>query len=288
MMGEAIAEVTLRPDQEAQVELLSTQIEPLQAHVDQAENALLLALADQVEAGAIDRAALELEVEGYVATRRAVSPEIRRIVEDLHAILDPMQRADFSDALECAVHDVRRAILSGEQLDDLATKLGLDGAQIAAVQAGLASLQPSLEVERALLHQILEAFRGGAFSLEQVYPFLEVSTQAQGRAEQIIQLTAALLDVLTPEQRGPLAQQIREAASAPAAGPEMGAAAVPPQASPGTERTGTATQHLWVGAGVRRGRLGGVRRGVFVGGSARYAYRRVYAYPYAAAWGYGW
>ncbi len=125
LIGDAIAQVTLQPDQEAKVEALSAEIEPLQVQVDNAENALLSALADQVQVGAVDKDTLAPLVAAYVAARTAVSPELRKAVESLHELLDADQRADFSDAIECGVHEVYGAVLTGEQLDDFAKSLGL-------------------------------------------------------------------------------------------------------------------------------------------------------------------
>jgi Spy/CpxP family protein refolding chaperone len=280
MMGEAIAEVTLLPDQEAKVEALGNEIEPLQAQVDHAENAILSALADQVEAGRIDDDALGTLVDDYVAARRQVSPEIRRIVEDLHAILDPDQRADFADALESEIHDVRLAILSGERFDAFAKDLGLDADQIATIEEGLKDLEPGLSSQRNTLHQIIEAFRGDDFSVEQILPLGDVSDRARGRAERIIHLTASLLDVLDPAQRAKLAEHIREAAQARSEDASTDAVDGAP--------TSAAIERLWAGARAWRGPFGGVRGGVVVGGAPRYYYGRTFAYPYAAGWGYGW
>jgi Spy/CpxP family protein refolding chaperone len=284
MIGEAIAEVDLRPDQEAQVEDLSKEIEPLQARVDEAESALLLALATQVEAGQIGEDALAPEISGYVAARQVVSPEIRRIVEDLHGILDPEQRADFSEALACAVHDVARAILSGERFDELAKKLGLDGEQIVRLEQGITTLRAQLAAERALLHRLTEAFRDADFSIERIVPQSEVPEMSRKRAERIVELTASLAEVLYPSQRIALAERLREAARTRMEGSEAGSAEVLAQG----ERIAATADLLWAGARVRRGAFGGVRGRVVVGGSAGFAYRRVVAYPYAAAWGYGW
>ena len=281
MMGDAIGEVTLRPEQEADVEKLSTEIEPLQAHVDVAENALLSALADQVETGKIDEEALYPLVSSYVAARQEVSPTIRRIIDDLHAIFDPGQRADFSDALECELHDVRRAILTGEHLDDFAKKLNLDGDQVARLEDGITSSRPVLEAQRNLLHRVTEAFRGEDYSTDELLPHKDVAARARKRAERMIDMTASLLDVLDPAQRAPFAERLREAADARSEPQATSADAT----STDAEDVGVAIEHLWVGAGVRRG---GVRGRAWMGAPARYYYGRVVAYPYAAGWGYGW
>ena len=253
-----------------------------------AENAILAALAVQVEAGAIDESALDPFVSAYVDARLRVSPELRRIVEDLHGVFDPDQRADFAEALECTVHEVHQAIVSGERLDDFTKTLGLRPDQVVKVQEGLASLEPGLRSQRALLHQILEAFRGEDFSVESVFPSSDISERATARAEQIIHLTASLVDVLDPAQRALLAARIREAIRARTEASEASSAAPPLREGASGERVDAAADAIWAAGGVRRGPFGGVRGGVVVGGAGRVAYGGVRAYPYAAGWGYGW
>jgi hypothetical protein len=279
IVGEALSEVSLRPDQEAAVEALGKQIEPLQARVDDAEKGLLLALADQVQIGRVDRDALAPFVTAYAGARQEVSGELRAAFEELHDLLDAGQREDLADAIESRVHDVRRAILAGEQLDDLAQQLDLTDAQKEALREGLQQIAPVLEHERVAIHQAIEGFRGDAFSVEQYLPQSQVFERAWQRADRIIDLTGAFVSLLAPVQREKLAARIREAAKVREDEPvESGT----------EEHIGVSRQPLWAAAGVRRGPLGGVRAGAVVGGSRGYAYRRAAAYPYAAGWGYGW
>lgn len=280
ILGEALSEVTLRPDQEAAVEALGTQIEPLQAKVDDAENDILEALAGQVRGGHVDREALEPLVAAYADARQEVSGDLRAALEKLHDLFDASQREDFADAVENRVHGVRRAILAGEQLDDLAQQLALTDAQKQKISEGLQQLAPSLEHERAAIHQAIEGFRGDAFSVEEYLPQSKVPERARRRAERIIDLTDSIVGLLDPAQREKLADRIHEAAKA--RGDE------PTEPTEGADRVGAADQHLWAAGGVRRGRFGGVRGGVVVGGARGYAYGRAVAYPYAAGWGYGW
>ena len=84
--------------------------------MDEAENALLAALADRIHAGRIEIATRSgRRIAAYVNAREALTPELRDALDRLHDTLDPAQRADLADALECRVHDVRRAIVSGER-----------------------------------------------------------------------------------------------------------------------------------------------------------------------------
>jgi Spy/CpxP family protein refolding chaperone len=287
MIGDAIAEVSLRADQETAVEALGADIEPLQARVDDAENALLLALAEQVKGGRIDAQAIEPRICAYANTRRAVSTGLRIALERLHAILDADQRSDFVDELECVVHDVTRMVVTGELLDDFTKKLGLNEAQKQQVHADFGQLVPELKAERRHIHRAVEAFRCDTFSIEQFLPQAEVANKARKRAERIVDLTGSILRVLDAEQRAKLAARIEEAARARSELPEEAAPPGPEPVHPmACEEVGTAAQLWWAGRAVR-GPLGGYR-GVVVAGSPRYYYGRVGAYPVAAGLGWGW
>lgn len=239
--------------------------------------------------GKIDRDALEPEVLEYVNARKTASPDLRDALVKLHDLLDSGQRADFADALENRLYEVRHAILSGEQTDEMAERLGLDDKQKEQLQAILASEQPSLDAERDALHQVVEAFRGEEFSPESLLPEADVPDRARTRAEGIIDVTSAFTEILDAQQRDMLAERIREAAMDRGEGHEEHAIdAAPVTSTKSAEPVGEASDHIWAGAGVRRGPWGGVRAGVVVGGSPRFAYRRVRAVPFAAGWGYGW
>lgn len=291
LIGEALGEVTLTQEQESVVEALGARVEPLQAAVDDAESTLLLALADQIQRGAVDRSAIEPQVQAYVSARLALSPELRDALDRLHGLLDDEQRADFADALQCRIHAVRRALVTGQKTDKIALALGLDAQQKARVDEILKTEKPGLQAERDVLHRTIEAFRGAELGLEALIPSSEVAGLARQRAERIVNATTSIADILNPGQRQRLAERIREATRVGIEEePSVEAPAVSPQDE---EPIGTASDAIWAAAGFRRGPFGGVRGGVAVGGRGvwggpRFAYRRAAAYPYAVGWGYGW
>jgi Spy/CpxP family protein refolding chaperone len=286
MVGEALAEVTLNADQEADVEALGNTVEPLQREVDKAEAGILSALAEQVKEGKIDRAALEPEISRYITARVQIAGPIRNSLEALHEILDENQRADFTDALECTVHDVTRNYLSAERLDAFAKKLGLDEQQMKDVKEEFAELVPMIRSERNDVHAAIEAFRGDTFALDRYFPRGEVAARAAKRAVRIVDATEALVRILNPEQVMKLAKAIDEAARV-----QEERATAPSKEMKGEEEVGTA-QQPWRAGFVRGGWYGGrwarplpVYRpwgaGVWYG-------RRVAAYPVVAGWGWGW
>ena len=280
MIGEALAEVGLRADQEATVESLGAEVEPLQALVDQAESEILRTLADQVKADRIDPLTLEPEVQAYAAARLSASTTLRSTLEELHALLNPDQRADFADALESRLHEAIAATTCGEMLARFAERLGLSEAQNQKLDDSIQQMMPALRAERRGLHNAIEGFRGDSFSIEQHMPKHEVLAKARRRAERIIALTESLMNTLDAGQREKLAARIDEAAHA--RGDEM---SDEPHAR---GHLGIATDHLWAAGRVVRGPFGGVRGGVVVGGSAGFYGNRARAYPVAAGWGWGW
>jgi Spy/CpxP family protein refolding chaperone len=287
MLGEALTDVALAPIQESVVEALGAQVEPLQIQVDQAENDLLKAIADQVKAHSMDRAALEPNIAAYVEARTKLTAPLRSAVESLHDILQPMQRADFAEALACRVHAVTQAIQSTDTLDEFATQMGLTDAQKAMIRDAMMDFKQSLLSERESLHYAIEAFRGDTFSVEEYLPQSEVAGRATSRAKAFVDVTFAILSILGPAQRDALAVRLVDAATK-SDEPEAKATAVQPLISAGPENVDTAAQELWAAGRVRRGPYGGVRGGVVVGGVGGYYGRRVGLYPPNWGWGYGW
>jgi hypothetical protein len=280
LIGEALSEVDLRPEQETAVECLGNHIEPLEARVDAAEAGILNALSTGVRAGCIDRTALESYVTDYVNARVDVSSDLRTAIDKLHSILDTSQRADFADALEARVHSVRMAILSGERLENLATALQLTEAQKQHILDDLHNIAMALEPERYAIHHAIEAFREDAFAIDNVMPKSEVPERARTRATRLIDMTEGLMKLLDDKQRDKLADRIHEAAVARA--PET-VEAMPTKSE---EQLGEAAQAWWAGRGWRGGGWGWRRP--FVVGAPGCTYGRVVAYPYAAGWGWGW
>lgn len=284
MIGDALSEMNLNAVQEAAVEALSVKVEPLQIQVDQAEAKLLLALAGQVKANSIDVRALDPVVAAYVTAREALAPALRGAVDELHAMLDADQRADFADALESVVHEVTLVALSDEKFNAFAAKLGLSDAQKEKIRAQIQALVPAIQTERRSLHEAIEAFRNESYSTEKFMPLSDVSQNARARAERIIHITGAIMAALDAPQRDKLAAAIEAAAQVRTEGTEEPASTPAPNAD-GAEDLGTANQSIWVAAGRR----GFGRRGfVAVGRAPGYYYRRAVAYPVATGWGWGW
>ncbi len=104
---DALGDVALRPDQRPQIEQLAKDAEARHAPVRQATEALMLAVADQVQAGTVDKAALQPKIDAVQAAMAAAKPGDAAALEKLHAILDASQRGAYIDALKAKWHERR-------------------------------------------------------------------------------------------------------------------------------------------------------------------------------------
>src|SRR5262245_41293683 len=99
-LGEALGEVPLAPAQRAEIEKLAAAADARHQTVATARQALATAVAAQVEAGKIDRAALEPHVAAWADAWSKARTADAAAVERLHAVLNPSQRDDLVDALK--------------------------------------------------------------------------------------------------------------------------------------------------------------------------------------------
>lgn len=100
VFGDALGEVALRPDQRTELEKLAVAAEQRHLAMADGKKDLMLAVADQLEKGSIDRAALQPKIDRIVADLEKGRPEDTASLARVHAILDPEQRNAFADALE--------------------------------------------------------------------------------------------------------------------------------------------------------------------------------------------
>lgn len=100
LFGDALGEVALRPDQRTELEKIAVAAEQRHVAMADGKKELMLAVADQVEKGSIDRAALQPKIDRIIADLEKGRPEDTASLARLHAILDAEQRNAFADALE--------------------------------------------------------------------------------------------------------------------------------------------------------------------------------------------
>ena len=100
LFGDALGEVALRPDQRTELEKIAVAAEQRHVAMADGKKELMLAVADQVEKGSIDRAALQPKIDRIIVDLEKGRPEDTASLARMHAILDAEQRNAFADALE--------------------------------------------------------------------------------------------------------------------------------------------------------------------------------------------
>ena len=212
-----------------------------------ARKELMTAFADQVERGAIDRAALAPKIEAAKGEAQRLRPEDLAALDQVHAILDKEQRATFVSALE---DEIKGAMRGGHgrkgrhgkggekgeaheggagfwRMKALADEMKLEGAQRDQIKEKLKALHEALgEGDGAGKHRgregfarmrqakdALERFKNDDFKAQASFGAL--ADRADGtKADRMIDVAEAILPVLTPEQRKIAADHLRAFAAA--------------------------------------------------------------------------
>ncbi|HEY6458710.1 MAG TPA: Spy/CpxP family protein refolding chaperone, partial [Polyangiaceae bacterium] len=229
MMGDALGDVPLTASQRAAVESLATDAETRHAAARAAHKDLALAIAGQVQAGAIDRAALQPKIDAVVAAMKAAQPGDRAGLEQLHAILTPDQRTAFVDAVRARVsqHMGAGSMHEHHGLKQWATDLGLSDEQRAQIKDGLKQHFEAMQAKRAADHDgaawgeakehghaVMEAFKGDRFVMNEVAPPHDVAQMSQKMTDHLLGIAEVALPILTPQQRTLAAQKLRDRAEA--------------------------------------------------------------------------
>jgi Spy/CpxP family protein refolding chaperone len=217
--------LAVSPEQKVAVEKLRTELDARMEPARVADQALLAALADGVAAGGIDAARVDAAVAQVAAAVALVHEASTSALDALHDVLTPLQRATLMDKVEshwavwqnANVGDPARP--SARQLAELATDLDLTPDQVAAIGAGLGGMArearplDSQEVA-AHLKGFGDAFRSDKFEAKALTTASDVNAHAAGwGAAHMAHFVETVSPLLTTEQRGLLARQLREHAS---------------------------------------------------------------------------
>ncbi|MDP9000478.1 MAG: Spy/CpxP family protein refolding chaperone, partial [Myxococcota bacterium] len=190
MVGDALTDVPLTAAQRADIEQLASGADARHSSARAARKSLMTALAAQVEAGAIDRAALRPNIDAVAAAVAALQPADRAAFERLRAILGPDQRTAFVDALEARMHE-RMAESMGEAhkggMIHWAQQLKLSDDQREQIKAAAQRLRssaheegggPAWKQQKERGAKVLEAFKKDRFILDEVAPARDVGRLA--------------------------------------------------------------------------------------------------------------
>jgi hypothetical protein len=239
-IAEALGQVPLRADQRATIEQMAKDAETRHQPDRAAREALLTAIADQVQAGTIDRTALQPKIDALTAAHEAARPADRAAFEKLHDLLTSDQRVAFVTAMQnqFGSHEGRGREgmrgrmqkwatdigLSQDQQDQIRQKLqaqwhahmagavvGTDEQKTEALHDG----QMAFHAHQAHEHmtKMLEAFKGDTFSMDAVAPIAQDRPMAKEFAGHMLNMVEAALPVLTADQRALVATKLRARAA---------------------------------------------------------------------------
>jgi Spy/CpxP family protein refolding chaperone len=224
VIADSLGDVPLTASQRAAVERLATDTEARHADSRAARKDLILAVAAQVQAGQIDRGALQPKVDALVAALAKAQPADRAAFEQLHALLTPDQRTAFVDALEARIGERISQVHDKHPLKQWAVDLGLSEEQKAQIkdamkqrwQATAAAHQdaPPWAEAKQQGAKLMAAFKQERFVMDEVAPPKDLGAKAQKMCDRFLGMAEVALPVLTPQQRAIAAQKLRDRAEA--------------------------------------------------------------------------
>lgn len=239
-LGAAFAQVPLSQEQRVKIEGLFKAAETRHAEAWKtsagARKDLLLALAEQVEKGAVDKNALAPKIDAVAAVAKSAREQDQKALLELHATLSPEQRAAFVDALGEPHHMWKKGFghaPEGEQpttekrgRHDRADRghhfghafkeLNLSDEQKEKLKEAMkASMGHDKDGKRAAFakhreeaKQALESFKSDKFTGELMPPH-----KGGDHIERMVRFAETATPILTPEQRTKAAQMLRERAA---------------------------------------------------------------------------
>jgi Spy/CpxP family protein refolding chaperone len=233
LFGEALGDVELRADQRTELEKLAVAADARHAAMAAGKKDLMLALADQVEKGSIDRAALQPKIDRIVGDLEKARPEDNAALVRMHALLDANQRNAFVDALESRFKGKRHGKHGGEKgeagehaeqagpmagmhaMKQLADDLKLTDDQRSQIKDALKSGREghSFREMRDRMGEgkkALESFRTDTFDPNAAGPPpAELRARAAAGTGRVVGIAEKVLPILTPEQRKLAAEKLR-------------------------------------------------------------------------------
>jgi Spy/CpxP family protein refolding chaperone len=223
---EALGDVPLTGSQRGEIDHLAADADGRHASIAAARKALELALADQVDAGHVDRAALEPKIDAIVAAVQATQAPDRAAFERLHAILDPDQRVAFVNALEAHMHDRMGEMRhGGGRMREWADALKLTDDQRGRIRTMMKDeMEKSHSMQEMTHHaergaKILGAFKADRFVFDEVAPQQDLHEPITTGVDRFLDLANQVLPLLTPEQRTAASQRLRSKADSIGFGP---------------------------------------------------------------------
>jgi Spy/CpxP family protein refolding chaperone len=222
LVGDALGDVPLRPEQRAELEKMATDAEARHQAMAPARKDLMEALAVQIESGKIDRTALQPKIDATADAWAKARDDDRAALERMHAILDTDQRAKFVDALQ-ARFEAKRGDHKGHhgEMKQWAEDLKLTDAQRSQIKDAMraqwkagrehneASAVTEMKAHKDHGQQVLQAFKGDRFVMDEVAPKKDTRMMATKMSGHLIRMAETVMPILTPEQRTIAASKLR-------------------------------------------------------------------------------
>jgi Spy/CpxP family protein refolding chaperone len=239
--GEALGEVPLKNEQRTELEKIATEADQRHASMADGRKELANAIAEQIEKGAIDRAALQPKIDRVVADFEKVRPADQAAIARVHAILDADQRNAFVDALEKKLGEAREHHKGQHggfgHMMKLADELKLTDAQKDQIKTVLMEAHKEHKEHKKDGERVggehggrgghhrdghkahhggpgggkhgLEAFRQDKYDPTAGGPHGDVKERAAQGTTHMVGLAEKILPILTPEQRKIAADKLR-------------------------------------------------------------------------------
>jgi Spy/CpxP family protein refolding chaperone len=221
----AVETVGIAPDQQTAIDGFRKEHRVKMKPLREANRAVLQLLADGTAAGSIDKAKVDLAITQAGSAATAVQPAMQTLLDELHGVLRPEQRAalvDKVDAHFAAWKEANDRTADGSKhLRRIGRELSLTKDQLDKARASLdATKDTTKPFDAAAAEAYLKAF-DGAFPAD-TFDAKKLPAAGPGSAGMVTWGTArmaslyeALVPVLTPDQRTTLADKLRQRAAGP-------------------------------------------------------------------------
>jgi Spy/CpxP family protein refolding chaperone len=223
--------IGVTPEQKAGIEKLKADFRAKVDPVRVANGAVMAVLADGVAAGSLDQAKLDAALAGVGAAAANVHGATADLLNQLHTLLRPEQRASLVDKID-AHWTIWKETNAGDQAADnqkpdghinhLAKEIGLSPDQVAKTQAALAALSPAARgpfdpaAGEAHLKAFSAAFLADPFDAKTLTTADAANKGVTGwGAARMVKFYQALTPVLTADQRAKVSATLREHANEP-------------------------------------------------------------------------
>jgi len=217
LLDDAISVLRLEPNQASSFEDLEKRLRVDDVVARQAKQAVLLALADQLEAGRVELAPLQRVLTTYMAARKQLSGTFRAALEQIYTTLDPAQRKRFAESFAQQFQAEVQKQLSPEWIDAFATTLKLTDEQKKQLAEMIRNREKSFVGELDRLGRALGSFPSDATAFATSFPQSLDPLFALESALRMVQSTSKISAILTPEQRALAADLLRQRACDPGA-----------------------------------------------------------------------